>query len=61
MGPELWTTSRLRTARSCLRLHLYKYVLAILTPENDVMRFGTVGHRCLEAYYRAWQSASSHL
>lgn len=59
MTTQLYTTSRLRTIRSCLRLHLYKYVLAIRAPETDVMRFGTVGHKALEAYYRAWKEAPS--
>lgn len=53
---QLYTSSRLRVLRACLRLHYYRYVLGIRTPETDVMRFGTVGHRALEAWYRAWMA-----
>lgn len=54
MSGQLYTSSRLRVMRSCLRLHFYRYVLRIMTPETEQMRFGTVGHSALEAYYGAW-------
>lgn len=54
MTTELYTSSRLRVLRACLRLHYYRYALGIYMPETDSMRFGTVGHRALEAWYRAW-------
>jgi|KBSSwiStaDraftv2_1062776.scaffolds.fasta_scaffold00132_49 hypothetical protein len=54
MATQLYTSSRLRVMRSCLRLHFYRYVLGIMTPPNDTMRFGTVGHSALEAYFKAW-------
>jgi PD-(D/E)XK nuclease superfamily protein len=54
MEPQLYTSSRLRVLRACLRLHYYRYVLGIRTPETEQMRFGTVGHRALEAWYRVW-------
>lgn len=52
---NLYTSSRLKVIRECLRKHLYKYVLRIRLPETDVMSFGTIGHKALEAWYRAWQ------
>lgn len=53
---ELWTTSRIRAARSCLRLHHYRYELALQSPPTPRMRFGTVAHHALEAWYRAWSA-----
>lgn len=61
MPDELYTSSRLKTLRECLRKHLYKYVLRIRTPATDVMAFGTVGHSALEAYFRAWQTGADRL
>ncbi len=52
---ELYTASRLRVLRDCLRRHYYQYTLAIRTPATDAMAFGTVTHRALEAYFVAWQ------
>lgn len=54
MTTGLYTSSRLRVIRTCLRMHHLRYVLALQTPETDQMRFGTVGHAALEAWYRAW-------
>jgi hypothetical protein len=54
---ELYTNSRLRVFRECNRKHLYKYVLAIQTPQTHSMAFGTAAHAALEAWYRAWQFA----
>lgn len=61
MRDELYTASRLKTLRECLRKHLYKYVLRIRLPSTDVMEFGTVGHGALEAWYRAWQAGRDRL
>lgn len=52
---NLYTSSRLKVLRQCLRLHLYRYSLGIQTPSSPAARFGTVGHAALEAWYRAWQ------
>lgn len=52
---NLYTASRLKVLRECPLKHHYKYVLKIRTPETEVMRFGTVGHKALEVYYLAWQ------
>lgn len=57
---ELYTSSRLKVLRECLRKHLYKYVLMIRLPETEVMAFGSVGHRALEAWYRAWKEHAGH-
>ncbi|HVY79856.1 MAG TPA: PD-(D/E)XK nuclease family protein [Steroidobacteraceae bacterium] len=54
---ELYTASRLKVLRECLRKHLFKYVLRIRLPETDVMAFGTVGHKSLEAYYAEWKAS----
>lgn len=53
---QLYTSSRLRILRECLRKHYYKYALLLRTHETAEMRFGTIGHRALEAWYRAWQA-----
>lgn len=52
---NLYTSSRLKVLRQCLRLHLYRYVIGIQTPSTPAAQFGTVGHSALEAWYRAWQ------
>lgn len=52
---NLYTNSRLKTLRECLRKHMYKYVLGIRTPSTNAMDFGTVGHAALEAYLIAWK------
>lgn len=52
---ELYTNSRLKVLRECMRLHHYKYVLNIRTPATAVMDFGTIGHAALEAWLRAWK------
>lgn len=56
MSTELYTNSRLRVLRQCMRLHHFRYGLGIQTPTTPEARFGTVGHEALEAYYRAWQA-----
>lgn len=58
---ELWTSSRLRAIRSCLRFHHLRYRLGLQTPETELMRFGTVGHKALEAWYRAWMERGAGL
>jgi hypothetical protein len=53
---QTWTSSRLRVLRECPRKHQLRYTLGLLTAETYEMRFGTVGHRALEAWYRAWMA-----
>jgi hypothetical protein len=53
---EIYTASRLRVLRECPRKHHLRYRLGLLTAATAEMRFGTVGHAALEAYYRAWQA-----
>jgi hypothetical protein len=53
---QLYTSSRLRVLRACLRLHYYRYTLGIQTAAGDAARFGTVGHAALEAWLLAWQA-----
>lgn len=48
------TASRLKTARSCLRLHKYKYFQGYRpVGDNENLRFGTLFHQCLEAWWLA--------
>lgn len=56
MSTQLYTHSRLRVLRQCLRLHLYRYEMGIQTPPTAESTFGTVGHAALEAYYRTWMT-----
>lgn len=56
MSTELYTSSRLRVLRQCLRLHFYKYVLGIRSASTPEAMFGTVGHAALEAYLRQWMA-----
>lgn len=58
---ELYTSSRLRVLRECPRKHYYRYTLGLRTTPSAEMRFGTVGHRALEAWYRAWQAGEDRL
>lgn len=60
MTTELYTSSRLRVLRACLRQHHYRYALRLLSPETELMRFGTIGHAALEAWYRAWMAGRLH-
>lgn len=50
---SLMTTSRLSSARACQRLHRIKYVLGY-RPRTDAetLRFGTLVHKMLEAWWR---------
>lgn len=54
MTATLYTSSRLRVLRDCLRRHYYRYELGVQTPETEAMRFGTLVHAALEAYFLAW-------
>lgn len=56
MTIALYTSSRLRVLRECLRKHFYRYTLGLQTEANAAMRFGTLGHAALEAWYRAWRA-----
>lgn len=52
---QLYTSSRLKVLRECLRKHHYQYELGIRTPATESMLFGTVTHAALEAYFLAWK------
>jgi hypothetical protein len=58
---DLYTTSRIRAWRSCVRFHLYRYILAIRTPSTHAMQFGTHMHAALEAWYLAWKAGGDRL
>jgi hypothetical protein len=53
---NLYTSSRLKVLRQCLRLHYYRYTLGITQPSSEQARFGTVGHKALEAWLLAWKA-----
>lgn len=59
MTEQLYTSSRLRVIRECLRKYHLRYIEGLQTQPTEVMRFGTVGHQALEAWYRAWMDAPS--
>lgn len=51
---ELFTISRAKTARGCMKEHLMKYDLGFRpVVEEGPFRFGTLTHRGLEGWYRA--------
>ncbi|HET9893171.1 MAG TPA: PD-(D/E)XK nuclease family protein [Mycobacterium sp.] len=52
---QLWTNSRLRVLRTCVRMHHLRYDLGIRSLPTDDTYFGDLGHRALEAYYRTWK------
>lgn len=58
---SLYTSSRLRVWRQCVRAHFYRYTLGIHTPATPPMLFGTGTHAALEAWYRAWQAGEDRL
>ncbi len=58
---DLYTASRLRVWRQCVRAHFYRYSLGIQTPASPAMLFGTGTHLALEAWYRAWQAGEDRL
>jgi hypothetical protein len=53
---ELYTQSRLRVLRTCLRRHHYRFRLGLVDPGSDATAFGNAGHAAVEAWLRAWQS-----
>lgn len=51
---EILTNSRTKAARACQRLHHIEYVLGFRpVVEAEVLRFGTLMHRALEAWWLA--------
>lgn len=54
---HLLTNSRMKAARACRRLHKYRYLLR-MRPALDalVLRFGTLVHKGLEAWWKAKQA-----
>ena len=58
LTPEsLLTSSRCKVARACRRKHLFRYVQGYRSvQEAAALRFGTLMHRGLEAWWRAVQS-----
>lgn len=53
---EILTSSRLKAFRACPRMHWYRYIQcrhAITT--SGAVRFGTLFHHALEAWWFAWQ------
>jgi hypothetical protein len=52
---SLYTSSRLKVLRECLRKHYYRFTLGLQQPSGEAARFGTVGHHALEAWYVAWK------
>ncbi len=58
MSEQLYTQSRLKVLRSCLRAHYLRYTVGIRGPETAAMRFGTVAHAALEAYLVAWKTGA---
>lgn len=55
---QLYTSSRLRVLRECLRKHYYRYGLGVTTPSSDHSRFGTVAHAAIEAWLVSWRDDS---
>jgi hypothetical protein len=56
---QLYTSSRLKVFRECPRKHRLRYVLGLLIDPSPAMRFGTLVHAALEAWYRYWQANGS--
>lgn len=55
---DLLTNSRLKTARACARLHHLKYDLGYRPIwDGDDQRFGSIFHKGLEAWWKAWELA----
>lgn len=55
MSTSLYTSSRLKVLRQCLRLHYFRYVLGVQTPTSEKAHFGTVAHKALEHWLLAWK------
>lgn len=57
VSPRLVTNSELKTFRRCIREHHLAYRLGYRpVHEAEALRVGTLVHRGLEAYWRAWES-----
>jgi hypothetical protein len=57
MPSRLLTSSRLKAARACQRLHLFEYELGYRPAETEgALRFGTLLHKGLEAWWRGLTS-----
>ncbi len=58
MSAALLTASRLKAARRCLRYHHFRYTRGfVATAVAPALRFGTLTHRWLEAYWLAPEGA----
>jgi hypothetical protein len=54
MRSDLLTSSRLKDARACARLHFFKYIQGYRAVETqEALRFGTLVHLALEAWWKA--------
>lgn len=54
-GRDVLTNSRIKCFQSCPRKHYYSYELGIervREETSEALAFGTLWHKCLEAYYR---------
>lgn len=61
-GLPLLTSSRLKDARACKRLHKFKYLDGYRSVvESDNLRFGTLMHRGLEAWWNAYGQEDAQL
>lgn len=62
MKLPLLTSSRLKAARSCLRFHRIRYIegWSLLNPP-ETLRFGTLGHVGLEAWWKAHATGGDRL
>ena len=58
-GKELLTNSRLTALRKCARYHFHRYEKPIepVKEESDALRFGTLMHNAMEAYFNALKVA----
>lgn len=59
MTRELYTTSRLRVLRTCLRKHHWRYRLGIVDAGSDATAFGTAAHAALEAWLLTWRETGA--
>lgn len=59
---NLLTASRMKSFRACARQHYYSFVLGRRAiKENEAMRFGTIVHHALEAWWHASRRGESVL
>ncbi len=58
-GRELLTNSRLTALRKCARYHFHRYEkpIELVAEESEALRFGTLMHGALEAYFNALKAA----